>query len=157
MSHKAIYATVTGVFAALLVVMLVTFDYDKQNDAADQKAEQLITLYEAFDLPVPAKAEQISRTLGDDGGAVCATAKSASDLNQLKTQLGVGGEFYVRATDIDDSTIAGLVLIVGVYCPDQLDHVLDFVDDLDLHPDLSDVDFDLSKIRDAIAQVTGND
>ena len=41
MSHRAIYLIVGGIFAVLLVVMLVTFNYNRSNQEAVAKAEQL--------------------------------------------------------------------------------------------------------------------
>ncbi|MGN6693716.1 MAG: hypothetical protein ACTHN0_06025 [Aquihabitans sp.] len=138
MSHKAIYATVIGVFAALLVVMMVTFDYDKQNREADRKADQLIALYEKRGLPAPADKDQIARVLGDDAAVVCKPLGNGVDLGTLKTRLGVGGEFYFRSTRVDAKALIGLESIVQVYCPDELDDIHDFLDGFKLEDDLID-------------------
>jgi hypothetical protein len=128
MSHKAIYATVIGVFAALLVIMMVTFDYSKQNREADRKADQLIALYEQYGLRAPGDRDQIARVLGDDAAVVCEPIGNGVDLGTLKTRLGVGGEFYFRPVRTDAQFVIGLYAIVSVYCPSELDEVNDFLD-----------------------------
>ena len=138
MSHKTIYAIVGAVFAVLLVVMVVSFDYDKQNREADRKADQLIALYEEAGLPVPAERDQIARVLGDDAAVVCEPLANGVDLGTLKTRLGVGGEFYFRSTRVDAKALVGLTAIVSVYCPDELPDLGDFLDGFDFEDDLID-------------------
>ena len=46
MSHRRIYWIVGGVLAVLLVVMLVRFNYNRSNEEAVAKAEQLITAFD---------------------------------------------------------------------------------------------------------------
>jgi hypothetical protein len=120
MTNRRIYWIVGGIFAVLLVLMLVGWGYNRSNAAADQKAQQLMAAYGAAGLPVPADTGQIARVLGDDGGAVCDFAGSDIQTGYLKTRLGVGGEFYYRPTRVDRRMLRGLLLVVKVYCPDKL-------------------------------------
>ncbi len=139
MSERALYGTVIGVLVALLIVMLVAWDYDKDTDEALVKAAELIQVYEAAGLPTPQKVETVARVLGTDAAAVCEPIANDADLGMLKTRLGVGGEFYVRATDVDEKVLFGLAAIVSIYCPDELPTIEDFVDDFDLRSDLLDL------------------
>jgi hypothetical protein len=131
MSERAIYWIVGVILGVLLIVMLVAWEYDRSNEEAEEKAQQLIAAYEEAGLTPPAKPEMIARVLGDDGGVVCETAGDDLMEAHLKLRLGVGGEFYHRPVRVDEDTVKGLLLIVGIYCPDKLPDVEDFVDDLD--------------------------
>lgn len=130
MSRRGIYWIVGAVFAALLVVMLVTWRYNRSSAEANRKAQQLIASYEQAGLRTPASSRQVARLLGTDGGAVCRLAGSKIQQGYLKTRLGVGGEFYYRPVRVDRKTLAGLVLIVRVYCPDKLGDVRKLREDL---------------------------
>ncbi len=133
---KIVYGIVGAVLGVLLVVMLVSFDYDRKNDEAVSKANELITELDANGLPTPADADAVAELLGDDGGTFCAVDYDGQYLGQIKNSLGVGGEFFFRASSLDDDTIKGLEIIVGVYCPEKLADVQDLASDLDLDDDL---------------------
>src|SRR5512145_2820785 len=100
MRERTIYWIVAGALGVLLVVMLVAWNYDRQNAEADAKAQELIAAFEGAGLPAPDQ-DQIARTLGDDGGQVCETADSELVQGYWKLRLGVGGEFYQRAIRLD--------------------------------------------------------
>jgi hypothetical protein len=129
-SHRAIYWTVGGGLAVLLIVMLVGWNYDRQNDEADAKAQELIAAYEQAGLRAPDQ-DQIARTLGDDGGQVCETADSELVQGYWKLRLMVGGEFYVRAVRLDGRIRQGLSLVVDVYCPEKRPDIEEFFEDWD--------------------------
>lgn len=131
MSHRAIYWTVAGVLGALLVVMLFSYDYGKGSSTpAEAKAQELIDAFTEADISTRFTTEQIARVLGEDGGAVCASAGSGQQLGYLKTQLSVGGEFYQRPVIVDGRMLKGYLLIVETYCPDKLDDVRELADNL---------------------------
>ena len=130
MRERTIYWIVGGAFAVLLVVMLVGWNYDRQNAEADAKAQELIAAYEEAGLRAP-DADQIARTLGDDGGQVCETADSELVQGYWKLRLAVGGEFYQRATRLDPRVREGLSLVVDVYCPEKRPDIEDFFEDWD--------------------------
>jgi hypothetical protein len=130
-SERAAYWIVGGIFGALLVIMLVMWNYDRQNDEADAKARQLIAAFEAAGLTPPERPEMVARVLGDDGGFVCEAAGSDVVQGYWKQRLGVGGEFYFRPVRVDRKPLEGLLLTVRIYCPDELPDVQEFVDDLD--------------------------
>jgi hypothetical protein len=130
MRERTIYWIVGGVFGVLLIVMLVAWNYDRQNDEANAKAQELIAAYEAAGLPAPDQ-DQIARTLGDDGGQVCETADSELVQGYWKLRLAVGGEFYQRATRLDPRVREGLSLVVDVYCPEKRPDIEEFFEDWD--------------------------
>jgi hypothetical protein len=125
MSNRTIYLIVAGVFAVLLIVMLVAWNYDRQNAEADAKAQQLIAAYEKAGLTAPDQ-DEIARVLGDDGGAVCETADSELVQGYWKLRLMIGGEFYVRAAPLDGRIREGLSSVVDIYCPEKRPDIEDF-------------------------------
>jgi hypothetical protein len=130
MRERAIYWIVAGALGVLLIVMLVAWNYDRQNEEADAKAQELVAAYEAAGLRAP-DPDQVARVLGDDGGAVCETADSDLVQGYWKLRLAVGGEFYQRATRLDPRVREGLSLVVDVYCPEKRPDVEDFFEDWD--------------------------
>ena len=137
MRERTIYWIVGGIFGVLLIVMLVAWNYDRQNAEADAKAQQLIAAYEQAGLPAPDE-DQIARTLGDDGGAVCDTADSELVQGYWKLQLGVGGEYYRRSVRLDPRVREGLSLVVDVYCPEKRPDIEDFFEDWDFDDTVRD-------------------
>ena len=130
MRERTIYWLVAGFMGALLIVMLVAWNYDRQNEKADAKAQELIAAFEARGLTAP-DPDKIARVLGDDGGFVCATADSGLVQGTWKLRLAVGGEFYQRAARLPPQIRDGVLLTVGVYCPEKLPDVEDFFQDWD--------------------------
>ena len=63
MSHRAIYLIVGGVMAALLVVMLLTYNYNKDSEEALAKAEQFIVAMEGAGLPTPTRSRRSRESL----------------------------------------------------------------------------------------------
>jgi hypothetical protein len=129
-SNRVIYWTVGGGLAVLLVLALVLWDYDKANEEALGKADQLISAYEDAGLTPPRSAENVAEVLGTDGGEVCVAASSDYLLGLLKTRLGVGGEFGFRPTIVDRRPLQGAALIVQTYCPEEAPRVAEFVEGL---------------------------
>ena len=130
MRERGIYLIVAAALGVLLIVMLVAWNYDRQNEEADAKAQELIAAFEQAGLAAP-DPDQIARTLGDDGGQVCETADSELVQGYWKLRLMVGGEFYVRATSLPGTVREGLSLVVDVYCPEKRPDVEDFFEDWD--------------------------
>jgi hypothetical protein len=130
MRERTIYWIIAGGFGVLLIVMLVAWNYDRQNEEANAKAQELIAAYEAAGLTAPDQ-DQIARVLGDDGGQVCETADSDLVQGYWKLRLMVGGEFYQRATSLPETIREGLSLVVDVYCPEKRPDVEDFFEDWD--------------------------
>lgn len=137
MRERTIYWIVIGGLGVLLIVMLVGWNYDRQNAEADAKAAELIAAYEEAGLRAPDQ-DQIARTLGDDGGQVCDTADSELVQGYWKLRLMVGGEFYTRAVRLDARVRQGFSLIVDVYCPEKRPAIEDFFEDWDFDDTVRD-------------------
>ena len=120
MSNRTIYLTIGGVLAALLVVMLVTWNYNKSNAEALDKANQLISSAQAAGLPAPNNPQRVADTLGTDGGEICAALRSDQQVGYLKTRIGVGGEYGFRPIILlNRAPYEGAALIAKTYCPTE--------------------------------------
>ena len=128
MSHRALYWSVAAVLGVLLVVMLVSYNYNKSNDEALAKAQQLTTTLSQAGLPTPRDPASVARVFGTDGGAVCASVENGVALGIAKFNLSVGGEFYRRAVVSDRRVAAGLLAVVKTYCPDKVPTLQQWVD-----------------------------
>jgi hypothetical protein len=137
MRERTIYWLVGGFLGVLLIAMLVGWNYDRQNDEANAKAQELIAAYEEAGLRAPDQ-DQIARTLGDDGGQVCETADSELVQGYWKLRLMVGGEFYTRAVRLDGRVREGLSLVVDVYCPEKRPDIEDLFEGWDFDDTVRD-------------------
>ena len=127
-----LYALLGAAAVALAIWGVAAYRGHKADQESQDKAQQLQQRFEAAGLPQFADTDQIARTLGTDGGAVCETpGKSLAD-GFLKIQLsnGAGGPGQ-RPVTVAKEVLQGELLIVQTYCPEKLDKFKDFVDDLD--------------------------
>jgi hypothetical protein len=128
MSHRAIYGIVAAVMGVLLVVMLLTYKYNKSSEEALAKAQQLTATLGQAGLPTPRDPAKVAAVYGTDGGAVCASVQDGVALGIAKFNLSVGGEFYRRAVIADRRVAAGLLAVVKTYCPDKVPTLQNFLD-----------------------------
>ena len=71
------------------------------------------------------------RVLGDDGGATCANPNKALSHATLLTLLYNGATGPgARPVIADSRVVKGQLLIMKIYCPDELPDFKKFVDDL---------------------------
>ena len=129
-ARKAIYITAAVVFIVLVIIGLITFRSAKVNAEAEEKADQLIAALTAAGLPAPPK-QQITRLLGDDGGAVCTHPNESLARATLYSQFtnGAGGPGQ-RPVIIDSKIVEGEAEILKVYCPDKYPSYQEFVSKL---------------------------
>lgn len=129
--RSVLYIVSVVVLVVLAVVGLLTFRSARETQQAEEKAEQLISNIEATGATAPSR-EQIVRVLGEDGGAVCANPNDAltraTFLGQLMTGAGGTGSRPIIA---ENRLVQGQLLIMEVYCPDELAEFQEFVDGLD--------------------------
>jgi hypothetical protein len=128
--HRKIYLIVAGVLAVLLIVMLVTYRYNRSNEEALAKADQLISAFEDAGLHAPNDPARVADVLGTDGGTVCGSVGSGVGRGIAKLHLMVGGSFATRPVINERRVGTGLLLIVETYCPDKLPETQQFVDNL---------------------------
>jgi hypothetical protein len=127
--HRRTVNIVLGaVFVVLAVVALLLYHAKKSDAAADQKATQLAAEITAAGHTPPPK-DRIVSVLGDDGGAVCAEPASALKRAALYSGLsnGAGGPGQ-RPVIADSRAVQGELLIIKVYCPEDLPSFSEVVD-----------------------------
>lgn len=121
---------IVAVLVVLVVVGLLTYGWMHSNAEADRKADQLIQQLEAAGLPVPANRDTITRVLGTDGGPVCDDPGSALRKALLDQQLTNGGSFVgQRPVRASRNILRGELIVLEVYCPDQVEALRDRIDD----------------------------
>ena len=130
--RRTIYVVAAVVVVALVVVALLVRGERQTTTEAEQKAEQLLTALAAAGAPTP-QVDQVVRVLGDDGGATCADPGSAQGRATLLGQLvnGAAGP-GIRPVVADNRVVEGQLLIIQIYCPDELAGFQDLVDGLHL-------------------------
>jgi uncharacterized protein with GYD domain len=126
-----IYITACVLLVVLVVIALFTFSGARETRKAQDKADELIAELEQVGATPPSR-DQIVRVLGDDGGAICEnpddSLKRAILLGQLSNGSGSVGSRPVLA---DRRAVQGELLVIKVYCPDELEDFQEFVDDLE--------------------------
>lgn len=123
-----VYGVAVAVVLVLVTVGLVTWHSGRSDRIAQQKAAMLSrALTDAGVRTVPSQ-EQIIRVLGDDGGATCADPGTALVRATLLAQLATGsGGTGSRPVDTGSRAVRGELLVIAIYCPDQLPAFQQFV------------------------------
>jgi hypothetical protein len=119
-TRRITYILVGGAVLVLLVVALVAWNSNKETQAAQQKADQLIVTLEQAGLPTPSK-DQVVRVLGDDGGTVCADPNLAlkkAIMYGLATNGAAGPG--LRPVIADNRLVQAGVAVIKTYCPEEL-------------------------------------
>jgi hypothetical protein len=136
-TRRTTFIVLAAIFTILAVVALFVFRSAKDSITAQQKADQLASAFAAGGLPEPDR-DQVIRTLGDDGGAVCADPESALKQAVLDGMLANGaagpGQRPVLA---DRKVLQGEALIIQTYCPDQLPAFTEYVANLNLNDEVA--------------------
>jgi hypothetical protein len=131
--HNAIvYWLIGGAALVLVVVGLIAYRGAKQDQAANQKADQFISQLRAAGVQRVPSTDQVARVLGTDGGSTCQDPGNALRRSTLFGMLtnGAGGP-GIRPVIADTNLIRrGQLLIIQTYCPDQLDSIKSWFDDL---------------------------
>jgi len=129
--RSVIYIVVVIALVVLTVIALFTFRTNRQNEAADEKAAQLSQAMDAAGMVAPS-TDQIARVLGDDGGIVCENPNGALTRGLVLSELtnGAAGPGR-RPIIVEDRVLKSQLLIIGVYCPDELPNYEKFVDGLE--------------------------
>ena len=129
--RSTVYIVVAVVIGALMVIGLFTYSSAKSTRESEEKADQLIAALEDAGARAPDR-DQVVRVLGDDGGAVCENPNESLSRSILLAQLANGAAGPGSRPVIADSRVLqGQLLIIEIYCPDELDEFQEFVDDLE--------------------------
>jgi hypothetical protein len=128
---KFIYWCAGALALILVVIGLVSYRGAKEDQTADQKADQFISALQKAGVERVPSTEQVARVLGTDGGSVCQDPGNALRKATLYSMItnGAAGP-GMRPIITDSRLLRGQLLVMSVYCPDQLDKVKDYVDDL---------------------------
>ena len=125
-----IYYTALAILVVMVVIALITFRGAKETREAQDKADELISALEDAGARTPEK-DQVVRVLGDDGGATCTNPNKALSRAILHSQLTNGATGPgMRPVIADSRVVKGQLLIIEIYCPDELDDFKAYVDDL---------------------------
>jgi hypothetical protein len=125
-----IYITSWIVLGVLILLGVLTFRSARETSQAQEKAYQLIAAIETAGATAPSK-DAIVRVLGDDGGATCANPNDALSRAVLLSQLSNGAAGPgTRPVIVDNRVFASQLLIIEIYCPEELDDFREFVEDL---------------------------
>lgn len=128
--RKTLYIVVGAVSLALVILGLFLFNSAKETKDAELKADQFIAALEAVGAPAPPK-DEVVRVLGTDGGATCDDPNNALKRATLNSMLSNGAAGPgSRPVVFDRRYLAGQLLILKVYCPDELPSMQEFVDGL---------------------------
>ena len=118
---RRLYWAIGAVVVALLVVGLVRYSAAKNDAEAQRKAQQLVQRFDRLGLAAPVSRNDIARSLGTDGGAVCANPANALGKATLDDMLANGASFVGhRPVIFDRRILLGEVMILQVYCPEKL-------------------------------------
>ena len=125
-----IYITACVILAILVIWAIFAFSSARETNRAQDKADELIAELENAGARTPDQ-DQIVRVLGDDGGATCANPNEALSRATFLSLLmnGAAGP-GARPVIADSRAVRGQLLIIKVYCPDELEDFQKFVDDL---------------------------
>jgi hypothetical protein len=120
-----------GLLILLVVVALLGFRSAKSTAEAQDKADQLIAALKDAGARTPSQ-DQVVRVLGEDGGATCDDPGSALRRSTLHSLLvnGAAGP-GMRPLIADNRVVKGQLLVIQIYCPDELEKFKDVVNDLD--------------------------
>jgi Tfp pilus assembly protein FimT len=125
-----IYITSCVILAAVTLWAIFAFSSARETSRAQDKADELIAALQDAGARTPDK-DQIVRVLGDDGGATCTDPNKALSRATLLTLLANGATGPgARPVIADSRAVQGQLLIIQVYCPDELEDFQQFVDDL---------------------------
>ncbi|HKX65787.1 MAG TPA: hypothetical protein VJN29_01060 [Intrasporangium sp.] len=130
--RRTIYIVVGVVVLVLLVIALFSYRSKEATQQADQKADQFIATLSAAGAATPSK-DMVVRVLGDDGGAICQDPNAALSRAALLDRLmnGAAGP-GMRPVIADNRAVKGELLVIQIYCPDELPTFEEFVNSLNL-------------------------
>jgi hypothetical protein len=128
---RTIWWVVGGIVVVLVVIGLITYSSGSDSREAQRKAQELTQRFEEAGLRVPQSQDILTRSLGTDGGAVCANPLNALGTATLLSSLTNGASFVgQRPVIVDRRILQGELLILDTYCPDKLAPYKDRIEQL---------------------------
>lgn len=129
-SHLTLYIVAGLVFLLLALAGLLTYRGAEKNEEAEAKAAQLSLELSKAGLRVPT-TDTIAGVLGDDGGSVCRDPGDALRRATLYGMItnGAAGPGQ-RPVIADNNALKGQLVIMKVYCPENLEELQQIVNEL---------------------------
>ena len=129
--RRLVYIVITVALVLLLIICLVFYRSAQSSQEAQDKANQLTAALQKAGVRVVPSQEQIVRVLDNDGGALCKDPTSALRQALLFSQLtnGAGGP-GIRPIIADSKIFKGELLVIQIYCPDELPQFQQMVEQL---------------------------
>ena len=125
-----IFIVVLVLLAVITLAGVLAFSRGVNDAQAQNKANELVNALTEVGARTP-DVDQVARVLGDDGGATCENPNEALSRAVLLSQLTNGATGPGQRPVIADSRVVqGQLLIIQIYCHDELDDFKDFVGDL---------------------------
>ena len=125
-----IYIGACVILAVMALWSVLAFSAVRSTNRAEEKADELIAALQDAGARTPDR-DQIVRVLGEDGGATCANPNAALSRATMLSLLSNGATGPGSRPVIADSrAVKGQLLIMEVYCPNQLTDFKEFVDNL---------------------------
>ncbi len=129
--RRVVYIVITVALVLLLIISLVFYRRAESSQEAQDKANQLTAALQKAGVRAVPSQEQIVRVLDNDGGALCKDPASALRKSILFDQLTNGASGPGRRPVIVDSRVfRGQLLVIQIYCPDQLPRFQQMVEKL---------------------------
>jgi len=125
-----IFITALVLLGVITLAGVLAFSRGINDAQAQNKATELVDRLTEVGARTP-DVDQVARVLGDDGGATCENPNDALSRAILLSQLTNGASGPgARPVIADSRVVQGQLLIIDIYCPDELDDFKAFVDDL---------------------------
>jgi Tfp pilus assembly protein FimT len=130
--ERSILYLVIGIAVAILMIFgVIVFRAANGTRDAQAKADELIQAFEDAGATAVPSQDRIVSVLGEDGGAVCANPNHALSRATLNAQLANGATGPgARPVISDRRVLQGQLLIIQIYCPEELEEFQEFVDGL---------------------------
>ena len=126
-----IFITALVLLGVVTLAGVLAFSRGVNDAQAQNKANELINALTEVGARTP-DVDQVARVLGDDGGATCENPNEALSRSVLLAQLTNGATGPGQRPVIADSRVfQGQLLIIEIYCPDELDEFQEYVDSLE--------------------------
>ena len=128
---RVVYWVAVGLLVVLTVVALLAFRTAREQATATRKAEELVATLDAAGVERLPSVERVARVLGDDGGSVCAEPGNSLRRSTLLAMLTNGASGPgTRPVIVESRLLEGQVAVMSVYCPEHLEDVRAYLDDL---------------------------
>ena len=136
---RLVYWIIIGVLVLLAIVGVITYSSNQRTAESEALAAELTQKLEDAGLRAPEDQDILIRSLGTDGGAVCANPANALGRALLFDSIYNGADFVGRRPVIADSRVVqGELLILDTYCPDEVQEFRDKFDDLKFDDTIKD-------------------